>query len=826
MKVLKFGGTSVGCPEIIEQVVNVVADFLAEEESQGRRETTVVTVSAFGGTTDQLLNTATTAAAGNTAYLEQLDKISQRHLTAAQHLAPTDDVERLLAEVKATLAELADLLHGVFLLREASLRTRDLVMSFGERLSAMIVGTAMRRRVAASDWLDARTVVRTNSEFSLAVVDFPVTNALLASRFGELHSKGVRVVVVTGFIGSTEHGETTTLGRGGSDYTASIVGAALNADEIQIWTDVDGVLTADPRKVPTALLIPSMSYEEAMEMSYFGAKVLYPPTMVPAMDKNIPIRIKNTFNPAATGTVICPTPQPSPFPIRGISSVENVSLINLQGSGMVGVAGVSHRLFGCLAKEGISVILISQASSEHSICFAVDPKVAARATAVLEQEFEFEIYKKLVDSVTVVHTLSIVAVVGAAMHHTPGIAGRIFSAMGSYRINVYAIAQGSSELNISFVVGRADTARAIQAVHDAFFDFEKTCLHAWVIGAGLIGSALLDQIKEQAPVLLRSQQIAVKVMGVATSRKMLLAQAPTAVDLESWRQALDSTGETAHLDGFLAHLRSAPLSHRVLVDCTAGDAVNEFYQSLLDAGVHVVTPNKKANSGPYEKYRTLLHTARQRRVKFLYETNVGAGLPVIGTLRGLLLSGDRLVRLEAVLSGTLSFLFNSFAPGVSFSALVKDAQQRGFTEPDPRDDLSGTDVARKLLILAREAGHALEMSDIVVESLVPPVCQAAASVDEFYRLLADADSDFGRRASDAAARGRRLRYLAKLENGKATVSLQEVDATHAAYGLDGTDNIVIFTTSRYSSTPLVVKGPGAGAQVTAAGVFADLLSIA
>jgi aspartokinase/homoserine dehydrogenase 1 len=668
-------------------------------------------------------------------------------------------------------------------------------------------------------FVDAREIIKTDNQFGNAKVDFKKTDKAIKEYFEKLKTSAV----VTGFIASTELNETTTLGRGGSDYTASILGAALEVEAIEIWTDVDGIMTSDPRKVKGAFTLPQVSYIEAMEMSHFGAKVIYPPTLQPAFRKKIPIWIKNTFNPTFEGTLITEKTKNNDYMVKGISSIENISLLNLTGSGMVGVPGVSARLFGALARYQINVILITQASSEHSICFVVDSKESAKAMAAVDEEFQHEIKAGKIDKLTEKNNLAIVAVVGDNMRHTPGIAGKLFASLGKNGINVVAIAQGSSEINLSVVIGKEDLAKALNIIHESFFVNDTKDMNVFVVGVGLIGNTLLKQIQKQASYLLKEKNIKLNVVGIANSKKMLIQ--PEGISLSSWKEKLEASTEKSDLKKFVQQIKSLNLQNSIFVDNTSHKEVVEHYADLLNESVSIVTPNKLANSGNYKEYKKLQEISFKRGVKFLYETNVGAGLPVINTLNDLKDSGDKILKIEGILSGTLSYIFNTYKDGVKFSDVVQEAKAKGFTEPDPRDDLNGKDVARKILILSREAGFPMEFDDVEVENILPPSCVKAKTVESFFEELEKNNEVFAKRRDEATKAGKVLRFIAKLENGKATVTLQAVDATHPFYSLSGSDNMISYTTERYKERPLVIKGPGAGAEVTAAGVFADIIRI-
>jgi bifunctional aspartokinase / homoserine dehydrogenase 1 len=812
MKVLKFGGSSVASAERIKSVIEILKPYLKEEKI-------AVVFSAFGGVTDILINVSSMALAGNTEYKIHLEQIEKRHLDAVRELIDIQKQSSIIAQVKFTINELEDVLHGIFLVKERTPRSLDYIMSFGERLSAYIISEAVKGHNIDSEFLDARTVVRTDSNFGYAKVDFKTTDELIQNHFKNKSN----LQVITGFIGSSASGETTTIGRSGSDYTAAIFAGALSATSLEIWTDVDGMMTADPRKVKKAFTVKEMTYEEAMELSHFGAKVIFPATMQPAMGKKIPIWIKNTFNPTFAGSVISANANGKTLIIKGVSSMGNISLFNVQGSGLQGVVGVSMRLFGTLAKEKINVILISQASSEHSICFAIESSSAVQAKASIEKEFHYEILGGEMDRIVMENDLAIVAIVGEGMKHNPGTSGRMFSALGKAGVNVHAIAQGSSELNISVVIRQSDTSKALNVLHEAFFLSDRKVLNVFLVGTGLIGKELVKMMDQQFAKLASQNHLEVNLVGVANSKKMFLNA--DGLNLDSAIAQMMEKGETMSLKSFYETMVSFNLSNSIFVDCTSSEDVAEFYERILSANISIVTPNKKANSGSLERYKKLKSTVAKRGVKFLYETNVGAGLPVINTLNDLLISGDKALRIEAVLSGTLNFIFSSFTEGKIFSEVVKEAKEKGYTEPDPRDDLNGMDVARKALILAREIGLELELKDVEVENLVPEKCRGDMKVDEFFSKLSSFNADFDSLRNQAQAKNEKLRYMAILENGKAKVSLASVNASHPFYSLSGSDNIILLTTERYKERPMVIRGPGAGAEVTAAGVFADVIRI-
>jgi bifunctional aspartokinase / homoserine dehydrogenase 1 len=810
MKIIKFGGSSVATPERIQSVINILKPY-------SQRDVAIV-FSAFGGVTDVLIQLSTLALEGNANYKTKLQEIELRHQDAVRGLIGIKNQSGILAQVKIQINELEDVLNGVYLVKERTLRTLDYIMSFGERLSAYIIAEAMKEAGIAAQYLDARKVIRTDNQFGHAKVDFDVTNKLIADHFK--HHDALQII--TGFIATSESGETTTLGRSGSDYTAAIFAAALHVSSLEIWTDVDGMMTADPRMVKKAFTIPTMSYEEAMELSHFGAKVIFPSTLLPAMAHNIPIWVKNTFRPEVEGTLISAESTNGKL-IKGISSMNGISLLNIQGSGMLGVVGVSMRLFSTLAQEKINVILISQASSEHSICIAIESSSAARAKSALKKEFQHEIRNELIDDVHVTEDLSIVATVGDGMKHHPGTSGRMFNALGKNGINVVAIAQGSSERNISVVVQQTDVAKALNALHDAFFLSDRKTVNIFLVGTGLIGKTLLNQVNEQFQKLSEENKLEVRITGMANSKKMIFHE--EGLSLVNAVDHLKKNGDGMNLQRYFQNMTRMNLPSSIFVDCTSSEEVAALYESILDSNIAIVTPNKKANSGSFKTYQQLKKTSRQRSVRFLYETNVGAGLPVINTLNDLLLSGDKVIRIEAVLSGTLNFIFSSFTGEKPFSEIVKEAKEKGYTEPDPRDDLSGTDVARKILILSRECGLELELGDIPIQNLVPADCQGEMTTPEFLTALKEHDAAFESLRAEAEKKKEKLRYQAVLENGKVHVELKPVNSSHPFYSLSGSDNIILLTTERYHERPMVIRGPGAGAEVTAAGVFADIIRI-
>lgn len=810
MKVLKFGGTSVRSPEAIRTLVRIV-----QESSEH-----IVVVSAFSGVTDMLLRAARMASRGED-WRAVYAALRERHIGMMDAVLGEgrfrDEAGQTVLEL---LSELESLLYGISLVRDLSARTQDLVASFGERMSAIVVAKAMEKAGMPAEWVDARDIIKTDGHYGSARWLEVDTVPLVRSRLGALDHRAV----VTGFIGSTADGSTTTLGRGGSDLTAGILGACLDAEEIEIWTDVDGIMTADPRMVPDAFVISEISYLEAMEMSHFGAKVLHPPTVLPAMAKGIPLRIRNTFNPTAPGTLIVRQAKPSNWPIRGIASIADIALILLQGPGLPGVTGIAGRMFGALARVGVNVILITQGSSELSICCAVMPDDAQKGAEALQAEFALEINAGVIASPAVARDLCAIAVVGEMMKHRVGISGNVFRALGRNGVNVVAIAQGSSELNISIVVASQDRAKAMRAIHDAFFLGGVKTVHVFLVGLGLIGGTLMRQIAEQHLRLSTDHAIRLKVAGIANSRKMLIDAG--GIDPAHWADALETRGTRTDLAVFIEQMRKLNLPNACFVDCTASDAPVAWYETVIQASISIVTPNKRANSAHYRQYQRLRELARRLDVPYRYETTVGAGLPVIGTIQDLVASGDRILAIEAVLSGTLSYIFNTLGKGKTFSSLVREAKELGYTEPDPRDDLAAIDIARKALILAREAGFVFEEADLSIEPLVPADITGAASTGEFLDRLAAIDRYYEDKAAQAAARGEVLRYVASIRQDKVEIALRSFGPESPLYSLSGTDNIVVITTSRYSKYPLVIRGPGAGAEVTAGGVFADILKTA
>jgi len=811
MQVLKFGGSSVANAENINKVITLVCAALTKDR-------TILVVSAMGGITDMLIQTAASAAAGEESYKDSLQEIELRHLETVKTLLPLTRQSAALSAVKTRCNEIEDICSGVFLLGELSARTQDKIVSYGELLSSFIVAA----RFAALDidhaWKDSRELISTDSRFGYAAVDFHRTNHRIKDFIDNSTSS---LLIFPGFIAANEKGITTTLGRGGGDYTAAIFAAAADARQLEIWTDVSGMMTADPRLVSNTRLIPRISYQEAMELSHFGAKVIYPPTIQPVMRKNIPVWIKNTFSPSDPGTVIELAATQNGGAIRGISSIPRIALLSLEGSGMVGIPGFSKRLFEALSSQQINVILITQGSSEHSICVGIDEANANAAKTAVDHGFHPEITAGTVDPLIVETGLSIIALVGENMKSHPGVSGKLFGALGRNGVNVRAIAQGSSERNISAVIATADVKKAINVLHEEFFEASYRQLNLFITGAGNVGRRLIDQLQHQQTWLQQQLRIQLRVVGLANSRKMVFDN--EGIDLAHWRNRLDQ-GVPMALDQWVDGITTRNLRNSVFADVTANDEVASCYAALLQKSISVVACNKIACSSPYNNYRQLKDLAREYNARFLFETNVGAGLPVIGTLNDLLRSGDTIRRIEAVLSGTLNFVFNYYNGEKPFAEVVLQAQNEGYTEPDPRLDLSGTDVMRKIMILTREAGEQMEMDDIANHSFLPTSCMQG-SVEDFYVAMANEEDHFKQLYQAAAAKGKKLKFVAQYDNGKASVGLQHVGPEQDLYHLYGKDNVVLFYTDRYSEQPLVVKGAGAGAEVTASGVFADILRI-
>jgi aspartokinase/homoserine dehydrogenase 1 len=810
MRVLKFGGTSVANAENINKVVAISQQSVLKNK-------TFVVVSALSGVTDLLLETASLSSKQDEKYKESLALIESKHLTAVKALIPLNEQSAVLSQVKKMCNELESLCEGIYLLNELSLRAKDKVVSYGELLSSLLISFKFKSENSPITWVDARKLIRTNDSFGLAEVDFEHTNsAILAFVEGSKDN----LFIMPGFIAANKDGITTTLGRGGSDYSAAIVASALNAEALEIWTDVSGVMTADPRLVPNCKVIPRMSYHEAMELSHFGAKVIYPPTIQPVMDKNIPIWIKNTFAPEDYGTQIeKEVPEENKSLICGLTSIKKISILNFEGAGMVGIPGISMRLFSALSREKVNVVLITQASSEHSICLVVEDSFAEIAKNSVDVEFNNEIKNGLVDPILVENDHSVIALVGDSMKSLPGISGKMFGALGRNGINIRAIAQGSSEKNISAVVKTMDVQKALNVLHEDFFEDDIKQINLFVVGVGNVGGKLLDQLHKQVDYLKEQLHLQVNIIGIASSKKMQLNEG--GISLENWKAELDNA-EAMNLGSFISFINEKNLRNSVFVDVTSNQDVSECYRQLLSKSIAVVACNKIASSSSYKNYSTLKKLAKRHNTSYLYETNVGASLPIIGTLKDLMQTGDKVTKIEAVLSGTLNFVFNTYNVTESFSSVVKQARDEGYAEPDPRIDLSGTDVMRKILILARESGIEMEMDEITNNPFLPEECMEG-DVPAFYASMLKNEAHFKQLFLDAQSKGCRLKFVAKLENGKASVGLEHIDPNHDLFHLYGKDNVVLFYTNRYSEQPLVIKGAGAGADVTASGIFADIL---
>lgn len=812
MQVLKFGGTSVGSVNAIRQIRDILEERVREDKLW-------VVVSAFGGTTDLLLKSGQLAAAGDDSYKEYLGQMEKRHLEAVRELMPLQVQSGLLSQVKTGCNEIEDICSGIFLLGEMTARSYDKLLSYGEWLSSVIIASSFKALGLDCEWKDSRELILTDSRFGQAAVDMQESFQRI-QQFQQASS--AKLVILPGFIARNAQGVTTTLGRGGSDYTAAILAAAAGASLLDIWTDVSGMMTADPRWVPNARIIPSISYQEAMELSHFGAKVIYPPTIQPVLARQIPIRIKNTFAPSDPGTLISNNPEKNGNMIRGISSINNIALLSLEGSGMIGVPGFAKRLFESLSSAGINVILITQGSSEHSICVGVEAQHAEAARKAVDEAFAAEIAFKKVEPLVVEKDLSIVALVGEQMKSHTGVSGKMFGVMGRNGVNVRAIAQGSSEKNISAVVATADVRKAINVLHEEFFEKVNKQVNLFICGVGNVGSKLLMQLDQQKQFLSEQLRLQVRIVGLANSKQFVLSE--EGVDPGNWKNELDK-GEKGDVQAFISSIISRNLRNSVFVDVTASEQVAGTYQRLLEKSISVVACNKIACSAAYANYKKLKDLAREYNASFLFETNVGAGLPVIGTLNDLMRSGDKVNHMEAVLSGTLNFVFNNYDGSRPFANVVRQAQEEGYTEPDPRLDLGGTDVMRKIMILARESGQVLEMDQIANRSFMPASCMVG-TVEDFYREMEKEEDHFRKLYEEASSQGKKLKFVARYENGKASVGLQPIDSKHDFFHLYGKDNVVLFYTDRYRDQPMVIKGAGAGAEVTASGVFADIMRAA
>ncbi|TXH23130.1 MAG: bifunctional aspartate kinase/homoserine dehydrogenase I [Chitinophagaceae bacterium] len=810
MQVLKFGGTSVANSKNIQLTIDVIKEKIKSDR-------TIVVVSALSGITDLLLNAGNTAASGNQDYQKIIQEIEQKHFDVVKELIPIQHQSSYLSLVKKAINELEDICNGLYLLQEISDRTKDRIAGYGEWLSSQIIAAKLQLDGVDFKWKDSKELIKTNDKFTKAEVDYPSTFSNLQQFFSE----GQSHYLMPGFIASTFDGIPTTMGRGGSDFTAAIIAAALDAKRLEIWTDVSGMMTADPRLTKNAKPIERISYQEAMELSHFGAKVIYPPTIQPVLKKNIPVWIKNTFAPADMGTLITneKTKNVSNDLITGISSVNNISLLTVEGSGMMGITGFSKRMFQALSNAQVNIILITQSSSEYSICVAVEQANANKAHYALNDMFAQELILQTINPIAVESNLSIIALVGDEMKSHPGVSGRMFSALGKNGVNIRAIAQGSTEKNISAVISSSDVAKAVNALHETFFETAYKQVHLFVFGAGNVGSKLLKQLESQLSNLKENFRIIVKLVGLANSKKMVFNQ--SGIPFDQWGSYLDS-GDPLQMEQLIHQIINANLQNAVMVDITASDVVAATYEQFLKKSISVVACNKIAASSSMEKYNQLKSLARSFNAKFLFETNVGAALPIISTIKDVVQSGDTINRIDAVLSGTLNFVFNNYDGNTSFSSVVRQAQAEGYTEPDPRLDLGGVDVMRKILILAREAGNKMEMDAIENHKFLPEECMQG-TVEEFYQCMEKHEAHFKQLLMDAQAHGCKLKFVASFENGKAEVGLQHIKPDSDLYHLYGKDNIVLLKTDRYAQQPLVIKGAGAGADVTASGVFADIV---
>ena len=809
MKVLKFGGTSVGSATNINRVIKILSNYSQDDAI-------ICVVSAVGGITDKLINMANQALIKDKSYIDSFKSIKKIHIDITSELIPKKN-EKILKALDEKFKDVKSLLDGIYLINELSPKTSDKLVSYGELLSSYIIAETIKSRGLDVERKNSQELIITNSAFTKAEVNYTITNKNIRDYFKKNNH---RITILPGFISKSSDGEITTLGRGGSDFTAAIVAAALKVTQLEIWTDVSGMFTTNPKLVKQAYPIKQLSYQEAMELSHFGAKVLYPPTVQPVLNLKIPIHIKNTLKPDESGTIISEKSNGTSGAAKGISNISNIALLTLQGNGMVGIPGFSKRLFETLAQEKINIILITQASSEHSICIGIDAKDSVLAKTAVDAEFENEISLRKIDPLIVEKDLSIIALVGDNMKSHQGISGKMFSSLGKNNINIRAIAQGASEKNISAVIAEKDVKKALNTLHEQFFEGNIKQLNVFITGVGNVGVRLLDQIRQQQNYLRKNLKISLRVIGLSNSRKMVFQE--HGIDLETWKEKLDK-GKKASLTEFMETAKELNLRNSVFVDVTANKDVSELYEKYLKSSIAVVACNKIACSSDYENYKKLKRLSLDYNVPFLFETNVGAGLPVIDTLNNLIASGDKITSIQAVLSGSLNYIFNHFNDSSNFHDVVKNAQKEGYTEPDPRIDLSGVDVARKILILARESGAQMDLEDIVNETFLTKANLASKSVDDFYKTLKDDEAYFQKLYKSAKSKNSRLKYVAEFNNGKAKVRLREIPEGHPFYNLEGKDNIVMFYTKRYPDQPMIIKGAGAGADVTASGIFADII---
>jgi len=813
MKVLKFGGTSVGTVESLQIVKQIIEEQLDQDKL-------IVVVSALGGVTTQLVDCAGQASYGNKSYESTLAELEDRHLKVATQLIGIDSSEKQRAKIIEKFKKLKDLFQGVYFVKELSNKVKDAIVSYGEILSSYIIHEYLKSQGISNGLMDPRKVIVTDNNFGKANVDFETTNQNIVDYFQD----ATFPVIVPGFVSGNSKGVITTLGRGGSDYTAAILAGALRVDALEIWTDVNGMMTADPRMVSTAHTIENITYQEAMELSHFGAKVIYPPSIQPVLGKKIPTYVKNTFDKDGSSTKISNVSSPNSEIIKGISSVKNITLLNLTGSGMVGIPSFSNRLFKALSEAKINVIMITQASSEHSICVGIDDTDVDAAKQSIDQEFVYEMNTKKINALEIERNLAVVALVGEKMQHHVGVSGKMFESLGLNGINIKAIAQGSSERNITAVIDEHNLRKALNALHESFFLSRRKKLNIYMIGVGNVGGTLLDQIAKQHSYLLENEQIDLRIVGIANSKRMHFEV--DGIDLENWKTILFEKGVGMDADLFIKKIKSYNLINSIFIDNTANADIAGLYKDVLLNNISIVTPNKIACASSYENYKELKNITQEYNSRYLFETNVGAGLPIISTLSDLIKSGDKINKIQAVLSGSLNFIFNYFNADTKFAEIVKQAQVDGYTEPDPRIDLSGVDVMRKILILVRESGFKFELEDIENEAFIPEECMKTDSVEAFYKKISENEAHFQAIFAKASAENKRLKYVATFDKGKASVGLKEIPSDHPFYNLEGKDNIVLFYTNRYNEQPLVIKGAGAGAGVTASGIFADIMKIA